>query len=184
MKEMKTRTFMIWAIVLLVFIAIFAITTFIKPQKDAQRQISTTLHKPFDAKATIKMKDLVMEADINKTDIGACTIAITDPKQLKDMKFQYDGEDVKVSYKGLGVKLNENSKLVSSLASIIVNSIDKAASSSGVDVKIDGKTLIVSGKSDSGKFNIVLDKTTGAIMSLSLPELDFECNFTDLIFSK
>lgn len=184
-KEMKTSTFIIIASIILVLIMLFAVSAFGKQHKRHQpRQISTNLHKPFEAKATIKMKDLTMEADINKTDIGACTFKIKEPKSLKGMEFQYTGDDVLVSYKGLSVKLNEDSKLATSLAGIIVKSIDKAASPSGVDVEIDGKKLLVKGDSDAGKFNILLDKQTGSIISLKLPELDFECNFDDFIFNK
>lgn len=184
-KEMKTSTFAIIGSIILVFIAIFAISAFAKRNTtQVPRQISTNLHRPFDAKATIKMKDLTMEADINKTDIGVATFKIKEPKSLKDMEFQYNGEDVTVSYRGLSVKLDENSKLASSLASIIVSSIDKAASPSGVDVDIKGKQLAINGKSDAGKFEILLDKKTGSMMSLALPELDFECNFDDFIFKK
>lgn len=184
MKEMSNKTFIIWTVVLLVAIIGFTVFAFWRVPTATPRQISTNLHKPFSAKATVKMKDLVMVCDINKTDIGVCTIKIQEPKQLKDMVFQYNGDDIKVSYKGLSVTLDDDSKLVSSLASIIINSIDTAASPSGVDVKLVDKAVEITGKSDSGNFKIILDKESGSIMSLTLPELDFEANFTDFIFQK
>ncbi|WMJ22139.1 hypothetical protein RBG61_09010 [Paludicola sp. MB14-C6] len=183
MKEMKNKTFIIWGVILVVAIVGLTVLAFQKGSSPPH-QISTNLSKPFDAKATVKMKDLVMVCDINKSAVGACTIKIQEPKQLKDMEFQYDGKDIKVSYKGLSVKLDENSKLASSLAAVIVNSIDTAASPSGVDVKMVGKTVQITGKSDSGNFKIVLDKASGSIMTLTLPQLDFECNFDDFIFKK
>lgn len=184
-KEMKTSTFMIFASIILVLIVVFAIGALGKRKSTPPpHQISTNMHRPFDAKATIKMKDLIMEADVNKTDIGVATFKIKEPKSLKGMEFQYNGNDVTVSYRGLSVKLDENSKLASSIAGIIVSSIDKAASPSGVDVDIDGKALVIKGESEAGRFKILLDKNTGSIVSLNVPELDFECNFDDFMFQK
>lgn len=185
MKEMKNRTFTLWVFILIVLIlglTFWGLSS--RNNANSPTEVTSSMQRPFDAKATIKMKDLIMEADINKTDIGMCTIKINEPKSLRDMKFQYDGNDMKVSYKGISVKLNENSKLMTSLASLIVNSIDTAASPSGVDVKIDGNAIMVSGNNDAGKFNIKLDKKTGSMISLSVPQVDFECNFDDFIFSK
>lgn len=183
-REMKNSTFILWAIIILVLIGFFLLMTFIpKGEKIPPKQISTNLHKSFDAQATIKMKDLIMEADINKTDIGACTIKVKEPKTLKGMEFQYNGNDIVVSYRGLSVKLDENSKLVSSVAAAIVNSIDTAASPSGIHVEMEKGALILTGDSDSGEFKIVLDKKTGNMLSLDIPQLDLECNFDNFIFS-
>lgn len=182
-KEMGNKTFIVLVCVIVALIVIFAgmaIKKKITPPKTDVPNISN----PFDAKATIKMKDLVMEADINKTENGACTIKIKEPSKLKDMVFQYDGQDVKVSYKGMSVKLDDDSKLANSIASIIVKSIDKASSPSGVNVDIDGKKLLVNGESDAGKFQIALDKKTGSMLSLKVPQVDFECNFDDFVFKK
>lgn len=181
---MKTRTF---TIVVAALLALILGVTFLglHGRKSAKppANLASTMSKGFDAGATIRMKDLVMVGDINKTKSGALTIAIKEPKHLKGMTFEYDGDDVSVSYKGIKIKLDENSKLVSSALSVIVNAIDKASSDSGVNVGIDGKALIVSGDCDSGKFDIKLDKKTGSMISLKLDELDFECNFDDFVFS-
>lgn len=182
---MKNKVFIISIIAIVaVFGLLFFLTSKPKTNKALNKQVTTSLKTPFDAKAKIKMKDLVLVADINKTDVGCATIKIAEPKSLKDMNFSYDGEDITIAYKGLSVKLDEKSKLVSSLVSIIVNSIDKAASDSGIDVKINGNALTVCGENESGKFNITIDKENGSIASINLPELDFECNFDNFLFKK
>lgn len=177
---MKNKTFIIWAVaIVLVFCGIFFAINTKKPisSSTAQKQATAILKKSFDVKATIKMKDLTLVADVNRTKEGTATIKVKEPKTLADMQFEFDGKDIKIGYKGLFVKLNEDSKLVSSLISIMVNSIDKAASESGIDVRVNGKELIVSGDSESGRFSITLDKEKGSIATINLPELDFECNF-------
>lgn len=185
MREMKNRTFAICVIgVLTVFTVLmcWGCSRRSSPPAADQRDVAAALSRPFDAKATIKLKDLVMTADVNRTGQGQATIQINEPKTLSGMAFAYDGQDIRVSYKGLTVKLDENSKLVSSVASIIVNSIDAASSESGVDVRLDGGALVISGESDSGRFQITLDKENGSIATLNVPELDFECRFDDFLF--
>ena len=140
------------------------------------------MSRPFDAEATITMKDLVLTADINRTEPGQATIRITEPKNLSGMNFSYDGDDITVSYMGFSVQLDGNSKLVSNVASLIVSALDKAASPSGVDVSMEEDALLVSGESDSGKFSIRLDKENGSIISVQVPEVDFECRFDDFLF--
>ncbi len=180
--SMKNRSFILSIVgIVAVFAVLFCFGCQPKQNKVSNKEATTNLKRPFDAKATIKMKDLVLTADINKTAVGCATIKVSEPKSLKDMKFEYDGKDIKIGYKGLSVKLDENSKLVSSLVAIIVNSIDKAASESGIDVKVEGKVLVVSGESESGKFAIKIDRESGSIATINLPELDFECRFDDFL---
>lgn len=150
--------------------------------KASPEQISASISRPFDAKATIRLKDLVLTADINKTNADAITISVDEPKTLSGMKFVYDGKDITVSYMGLSIKLDEQSKLVSSVASAIVKALDQAASPSGIDVQMQDGALLVSGKSEDGAFSITLDKSNGSLAELQLPELDLTCRFDDFIF--
>lgn len=185
---MKNRTFWIWVGVIVI---LFLLLMFWGCQRkdgggaaQSPEQISAAISRPFDAKATIRLKDLVMTADINKTSADALTMIIEEPKTLSGMKFSYDGTDITVSYMGLSIKLDENSKLVSSAANLIVGALNKAASPSGIDVRLQEGALLVSGKSDDGDFSIKLDKANGSIVSIALPELDFTCNFDDFVFKK
>lgn len=181
---MKNRTFLISIAAILILFIVLMCWGCSKRTVPAPENVANTVGQPFDAKATIRMKDLVMTADLNKTEAGKLTLKVNEPATLQGMAFQYDGEDIVVSYRGLNVKLNGDSKLVSSIASIIVNSIDKAASPSGVDVRIDGDALLLTGQSDSGKFNLTLDRKGGSMASLSVPEVDFECRFDDFLFRR
>jgi len=182
---MKNRTFgILLAVILTAFVLLMCWGCSKRTQRSSPspKDVAAVLAQPFDAKATLKLKDLVMTADINRTGPGQATVQINEPQTLSGMAFVYDGEDVSVSYRGLTVKLREDSVLVSSVAEMIVRSIDAASSGSGVDVRLDGGALTVSGESDSGRFQITLDKENGSIATLNIPELDFECRFDDFLF--
>ena len=183
---MKNRTFVICILVIIALFSGLILFSCNRGNKSGAapsgEQVSAAMSRPFDAKATITMKDLVLTADINRTKPGQATIQIDEPKSLAGMSFSYDGDDITVSYMGFSVKLDGDSKLVSNVASLIVNTIDKASSPSGVDVSMADGALIVSGENDSGKFSIRLDKENGSIASISVPEVDFECRFDDFLF--
>ncbi len=175
---MKTKTFTIWVCILLGLIITVTVLGFLK--KPDNSQIASNVKRAFEAKATIKLKDITLVGDVNKTKDNTCTVTIQSPENLKGMKISYDGKDIVVGFKGLNVNLNGDSKLVNSIAKIIVNSIDNV--NDDIGVKIDDDTLKLNGKSDTGRFNMTLSKTNRSIMSLSVPELDFECEFDDFIF--
>lgn len=176
---MKNKTFITLVVILIVLILGVTFWGLTRKDPPGQAQTLASLKQPFDAKATIKMKDVVLEADLNRSNESALSLKVLEPKGLKDMEFSYDGKDIKIAYKGLGVKLDDNSRLVSSMMEIIINSINKASSGSGIDVKVEGENLHVSGSTESGNFSMILNKKTGAVISLSVPELDFECNLRD-----
>ncbi|MEG0571262.1 MAG: hypothetical protein RR497_06415 [Oscillospiraceae bacterium] len=184
---MKQQTFyMLIGIIIIIFVVLFAFGSCKRKKTDEKStsEITTDIRRPFDAQATIKVKDLVIDADINKTAVGKCSVVIKKPKSLEGMKMDYDGEKIVANYKGMSIALDENSKLAAAVVPIIINTIDKAGSPSGIDVMTVGKTLLISGTSDSGKFSISADKQKGSVIKISVPELDFECNFSDFIFKK
>lgn len=181
MKEMRNRTFVLWIIGIAVVFGILFLalghrgggSTTARTNEEAAARLA----QPFDAKATIRMEELELAADVNRTAPGQLTLAVTEPRALSGMQFSYDGEEVTVSYRGLSVRLDDDSVLVTSLVKLIVDSIDEAAGMEGVDVAVEGETLRLSGKSDTGRFSLLLDRKNGSLASLQMPELDFECRF-------
>ncbi|MEG2429919.1 MAG: hypothetical protein RSA79_06505 [Oscillospiraceae bacterium] len=177
--NIKSKLYKITVIVLIVLIvSLCFLPLFTKNKsKSVPKNISNSFTKAFNAQATIKMKDLVLQADVNKTSANELTMVIKSPATLKDMKFAYDGNNILVTFKGLSVNLDENSKLVQNALNIIVKTINSASSSSGINVGMEEGVLTVSGDSEVGKFKTVLDKKNGSIVSINVPSLDFECNF-------
>lgn len=145
-------------------------------------QLAASIGRPFEAKATIRMEELTLTADINKTAENAVTIIVNEPAALSGMRFTYDGQDITVSYLGLSVKLDQDSRLVSSMATGLINAINRASSPGGIHVRMEESGVAVSGQSDSGDFQLMLDPQNGSIASVNLPELDLECRFNDFLF--
>ncbi len=148
-----------------------------QPSESEQEKVSDSLNHSFDAKATIKMGDIEAEADINRTEEGVCTVRLTNPKGLSGMTFSFDQENVTISYMGLSLELDNDSVLTSSMTKAVVASINMAAQPHGVSMALEGDALIIKGTTESGDFTLKLDRSDYSVLTLSIPNLDLECNF-------
>ena len=155
-----------------------------QPSKNEQQQISSSLRRGFDAKATIKMGDIEAEADINRTKEGICTVRLTNPKGLSGMTFSFDQQNVTVSYLGLNLQLDSESVLTSSMAKAVAASINKAAEPYGISMSLEGDILSIKGTTDSGDFTLKLAHSDYSVLSLSIPNLDLECNFNPFSYQE
>ena len=168
--------------VIIILIIIFIFSIFTKKDDtgklDNSENVVESIKHPFDAQATINVQGITLTADVNKTDYQKCTIVVNEPKSLGGMRFQYDGNKMNVTYKGMSVDIND--KVAGSVAKILVDTIDTV--SPELDLVLEDGLLVVSSENEMGEFNITLDEENGNIVSINVPNLDFECNFDDFIF--
>lgn len=135
------------------------------------------LQNSFNANATIKFQDIILNADVNKTNENAITLCIVEPKTLEGMELNYDGELININYKGMSLELDKNSKTLSSVANILINSLETATSGTGLEIKNQEGGILVNGNSDSGDFSILLNPNTKSIAQINSQTLDFTCEF-------
>lgn len=155
-----------------------------QPSENEQQKVSSNLNRGFDAKATIKMGDIEAEADINRTKEGVCTVELTSPKGLSGMTFSFDQQNVTVSYMGLSLELDNDSVLTSSMTKAVVASINMAAEPHGVSMAVEGEALVIKGATESGDFTLKLDRSNYSVLTLSIPNLDLECNFNPFSYQE
>lgn len=155
-----------------------------QPSENEQQKVSSNLNRGFDAKATIKMGDIEAEADINRTKEGVCTVELTSPKGLSGMTFSFDQQNITVSYMGLSLELDNDSVLTSSMTKAVVASINMAAEPHGVSMAVEGEALIIKGATESGDFTLKLDRSNYSVLTLSIPNLDLECNFNPFSYQQ
>ena len=161
---MKNRTFWIAVgVILVVFGGLFFLSGR-KPAAVSPEKAAAQLAQPFDAHVVIRMENFTMDGDLNRTAPGKAALRVTKPETLSGMQFLLDGETVEVQWMGISVKLDEDSKLV-------------RAALSQIRARIEGETLLISGEQGESRFELQLDPETGSLLSLRLPELDFDCRF-------
>lgn len=135
------------------------------------------LEQGFTAKANIRFGELEATADINRIGDGICSITLVSPKVLNGMSFRYDGADIQIDYLGMSVKTSDDSLFANAMTSAIVKAVDTAARGSGISMKKSGKTVLLKGENDSGNFELQVDKETGSLLRLTIPEMNLECTF-------
>lgn len=184
MSKKKVNLFV--PIVAVVVISLLAVLIGCQEKKNSvpPEALSQQLSCPFTATAKIKMKDMTMQADINKSSEQAFTFRILEPENLKDLQFTYDGEDMQISYKGMSVSVADDSLIAKGMAAVMMRAINASSQETGISVKQKDGALLLNGKSEDGKFSMTLDKKNGSILSMELPELDLECQFDEFVFHK
>ncbi len=133
--------------------------------------------KSFTAKADIHFGDIEATATINRIGDGVCDITLISPQALNGMKFQYNGNDIEISYLGMSVTMDDDSMLANAMTAAIVKAVDTAARGSGISMKKSGKAILLEGENENGSFSLTFDKENGSLLSLIVPALDLECTF-------
>ncbi len=133
----------------------------------------------FSATADITYGDLSVTAEIARSAADNITLTINSPEQLNGMQFSFDGTDTRVSYYGISFTIPKNTATAKALASAVFSAINSAAEQSGASVSQNDGQIVIEGKIDEGKYSVTLDSDTGAIVSLSMPDLNLECSFSD-----
>lgn len=174
---MKNRTFWIAVGVILVIFGGLFFLSGRKPQTLSPEKAAAQLAQPFDAHVVIRMENFTMDGDLNRTAPGKAALRVTQPETLSGMQFLLDGDTVEVQWKGLSVKLDEDSRLVRAALSQIIRTLDGAAAEKGIRARMEGEALLISGEQEETRFELRLDPETGSLLSLQLPELDFDCRF-------
>lgn len=184
---MKRKTTWIVIIGIIVLVTgIFTVFTVSKRplSEEKQQQLTSDLSRPFQAVANIKLDGLNVVADINKTASNQLTMQVTEPQTLKGLTISYNGSDITVAYLGMQAVIDDDSLLAKTMAGIIMHSIQSATEDTGVQISEQDGILTISGESDEGAFVLKLDKQSGAILSLRVPQMDLECEFSQFLFTE
>lgn len=151
--------------------------------QEKQQQLTHDLSRPFQATANIKLDEMVIIADLNKTAPNQFTMKIAQPQTLKDLSFSYNGSDITVSYKGMSAVLSDDSFVAKTLAGIVMRSINSATESTGLHISEQDHVLVIEGSNEDGNFTMQIDKQSGSILTLNVPQLKLECNFPQFFFT-
>lgn len=179
---MKQKTFYILLATLFVLFGLALFLTGKRPANKSPADLAQGLQSPFRASALIRMQELTLKAGINQGEDKSFTVEVTEPASLNGMTFSYDGRDIRVGYRGISVRLDENTRLLSSLASVLISAINKASAPGGAEIKLENGAVSLTGNCESGAFEMVLDRQNGSILTLRLPGLDFDCQFNEFAF--
>lgn len=145
----------------------------IKDSKSAQ------IPSGFSATADITYGDLAVTADLSRTKKDAITLTVKSPEPLNGMQFTYDGSKTTVSYYGISFDLPQNTATAKAVANTICNVIKDTETASDVTATEKNGKIELCGKIDEGKYTVTMDKKSRAILTISMPDIDLNCTFSN-----
>ena len=140
---------------------------------------SLDLNKLFKVTATIESGKFKGQAVINRLGDNMWDVEFSSPNTLSGIKLSYSGEDITATYMGLSIKMSKTDAPIKGMLTMLFNAIDKSAALKDMPCVEDEKTKTFSGENENGKFNIILDKSTGNLIGFEMPDNDLKVTFTD-----
>lgn len=104
-------------------------------------------------------------------------ISLDEPEEVEGMAFIYDGSKVSINYMGLSTELSDDSLLLNSVSSSIIESINHAMAGKNISVEEVEENYIVKGKIDKGNYEIEVEQSTGIPLSLEINKMNLACTF-------
>jgi hypothetical protein len=174
-------------LVFLIFITAFILFLCFRPISQSsvnQKRNTQYLSQPFSASASIHMGEVSAVADINRTAADQFTFCFQQPSSLNGLTLAYSANMVGISYHGMSVNTSQDSLLAKGIGAVIMKTLDAAASQKGINIEHEDGFLSLNGTSEYGQFCVKLEEETGALLEISIPEMDLECCFSNVNQSK
>ena len=127
----------------------------------------------FRCKADITFGEMQATADVVRSLDGSTRVT------MQGLQFDFAEDKISLNFKGLKLDVEPTSFLASSAASALVNAFETSLNGDNLDITSKGGVATVTAKGESGNFTLTLDESTGAPLSLSVPSLDLNCNFSE-----
>lgn len=174
-----------WWISILCVLAAVALTVFFclhgrESVQTPDSSIADSLKQPFSASASIHTGDISAVADVNRTAPDQFTFTFQEPAQLNGLTFDYKGDMLGISYRGMSVNTSQDSLLAKGICAVIMRAINSASEQTGIQMEKQDGILSLNGSFDQRDFTVQLDESTGALLQVSIPELDLKCSFSNV----
>ncbi len=90
------------------------------------------------------------------------------PEAIKGLSFIFDSDKDKISYMGLDINEKNEQLLTATIPAIIATAISDSLTKPGDNIE---------GVTEYGNYNVIIDRTSGLLKSLTLPNYKFKCTF-------
>lgn len=90
------------------------------------------------------------------------------PEAIKGLSFIFDSDKDKISYMGLDINEENEQLLTATIPAIIATAISDSLTKPGDNIE---------GVTEYGNYNVIIDRTSGLLKSLTLPNYKFKCTF-------
>ncbi len=143
-----------------------------------EREIYTNI--PFTCTAEITYDTLSLEGKLTYRNAAGATLEILSPDSLSGLIFDYNGQEIAASYKGISFPLGSLNSSLPSAAKLIFSSLVYASSQR--ETKDAGDQFKITGRLDSAEYQLYFNKKSGYLEKFICPSLKFEAKFKDFKF--
>lgn len=125
--------------------------------------------KKQDFSMLAKCRQNEMEYTLSIKKVGnQIRFAYVSPENIKDLCFVFDSEKQKVSYMGVDIDEENGQLLKAVLPEILSKSIEDSLANSGENIQ---------GMTEYGNYTVTIDRVSGLLKTLALPNYNFKCSF-------
>ena len=132
---------------------------------------------PFICDVQIKYDTFSASGCLAYRNAAGATLEILSPQEISGIIFEYSGEQINASYKGISFSLNDSA--ATPAAKLIFSALSTASHKAAMT---DGEKLFLTGKTDSTSWELYFDNKSGEIEALYCPSLDLEVGFKNFEF--
>lgn len=149
---------------------------------DHKARVKEALARPYSFDAEITYSGTTVLGQVEKTEEADLQIAFTEPAAFKGLVIAVQGEEVRAEY--LGIQLDLSTFEVPTQAiPTLVREVLTGEQLDNMAVKVVEDTVVASGSIIIAAYEIVFDKETMAIRSISVPTADAQLVATNFTFT-
>ncbi|MFA5657705.1 MAG: hypothetical protein WC900_00280 [Oscillospiraceae bacterium] len=137
------------------------------------------LNRLYSVSAEISIDDFTTSAVLSRLGNGAWDLSFTAPENINGLTVTYLNETAEISYKGLSFSIPNEEIPASAIAEALTKSLDNAAFSAEVEFTEKNGKIKAKGKISDNEYELSIDKKSGAVLSLEIPDINFEADFSD-----
>ncbi|MFA9380939.1 MAG: hypothetical protein ACERKO_07760 [Acetanaerobacterium sp.] len=144
-------------------------------------KVTENLSSSYNTRAVVSYQDIKADLELIKEE-RRCLVTFESPETLKDLSFDYTGDLVTVHYGKLNFSVNPDSVPGQALSSLLISSLNASLSDRGVTIEDAGSAIKILGQTDGSEFELILDRTKGNALSLSIPDDELSLEFYNFSF--
>ena len=122
--------------------------------------------------------NMTVAGTLTRYTAGTLKLAFTEPQTLDGLTVSWDGELVTLEMMGLTYQVDPDDVPESALGKEVIAILDAAMRDEMQGVVEDGKQIFESA-GDNGAYQLVCDAETGYPLSLRVPDLNLQAEFSD-----
>lgn len=122
-------------------------------------------------------RDITVVGTLKREAAGTLAITFSQPETLEGLSACWNGETVELSWHGLSFSMAPEAVPEGALGEEMMAVWDATVRGEGERTEQDGQTVIC-GESSSGSYELVCDAETGMPLSLSIPSLPLQAEFS------